>query len=163
MAAEKSEFAVALDEALTYGYETNGQTRIRFLLRGEIIPDDRVFDEGKIFKESFVLVGTVLLLRVPARFKINAEYYVNYVLKSLFSVHLPRLHPEKIYKLFLHHESIKPFCQLDHKLFGKDEKGWVFHITAKRTPIKTQDVSPLDFFGFGYLKKRLLKKKRPNI
>ena len=33
LARDKSEFAVTLDEALIYEYETNGQTRICYVLR----------------------------------------------------------------------------------------------------------------------------------
>ena len=47
--------------------------------------------------------GTIPLLRVPARLKINAECYVNYVLKPHFSVHLPRLYPNEMDKVLLHH------------------------------------------------------------
>ena len=72
---------------LSFMYEINRQNRIRYISRWETIPDDWVVSEGESFSKSFMVVGiiskrgTVPLLRVQARVKINAEYYVNYVLK----------------------------------------------------------------------------------
>ena len=46
---------------------------------------------------------TVPLFRVPSSVKINAQYYVDYVLKLLFTVHLPRLYPNEMDKVYFHH------------------------------------------------------------
>ena len=48
--------------------------------------------------------GTVPLFRVPSKVKINAEYYIEYVLKPLFNVHLPSLYPGEMDKVFFHHD-----------------------------------------------------------
>ena len=50
--------------------------------------------------------GTVPLIRVPSKVKINAEYYVDYVLKPLFADHLPRLNRNDINKVFFHHDKM---------------------------------------------------------
>ena len=102
---------------------------------------------------------TVPLLRVPARVKINQEYYVNYVLKSLFSVQLFCLYPNEMDKVFLHHDKASSHTAnltTSYLAEMKEELG-VSYISKKNKPAITQEGSPLDFFGFGYLKRRLLK------
>ena len=53
---------------------------------------------------------------------------------------------------------MKPYCQLDRQLSGQGERG-VSYTSKKDIPVKTPDGSPFDFFGFGYLKQRHLKRK----
>ena len=48
--------------------------------------------------------GIVPLIRVPSKVNINAEYYVDYVLKPLFAEHLPCLYRNDINPMFFHHE-----------------------------------------------------------
>ena len=61
------------------------------------------------FAKSFMLIGiitghgTVPLFRVPSSVKINSHYYKGYVLKPLFTVHLPRLCPNEMDKVHFHH------------------------------------------------------------
>jgi hypothetical protein len=48
--------------------------------------------------------GTVPLFRKPSSEKINEQYYVDYVLKSFFTVHRPRLYENEIHKVFFHYD-----------------------------------------------------------
>ena len=79
LAVDKSEFDVALDEALIYVYETNVQTRICYVSRGETIPDDWVFKEGESFNKSFMVVGIISgraivpLLRVQNKYRVLCQ------------------------------------------------------------------------------------------
>ena len=47
--------------------------------------------------------GTVPLFKVPTKVKICAQYYVEKVLKPLFTVHLLLLYPSDMDKVFFHH------------------------------------------------------------
>ena len=61
------------------------------------------------FAKSFNVVGiitnhgSVPLFRVLSSVKINAQYDVDYVLRQLFTVHLPRLYPNDMDKVYFHH------------------------------------------------------------
>ena len=131
------------------------------------IQNDWVFEKGESFSKSFMVVGiisgrgTVPLLRVPARVKINAEYNVNYVLKPVFSAHLPRLFPYKKDKVYLHHnkESSDTANLTTSYLAKMKEELGVSYISKQNKPIKTPEGSQLDFFGLGYLKQRLLQRR----
>ena len=50
---------ITMEVALIYEYKTNGQTRIRFVSRGETKPDDWIFEEGESFSKSFMVVGII--------------------------------------------------------------------------------------------------------
>ena len=105
--------------------------------------------------------GTVPLFKVPAAVKINAQYYVDYVLKPLFTEHLPRLYKRDLHKVFFHHDKATSHTSnlatayLDQL---KNDIG-ISYIEKQDIPVKSPDGSPLDFFGFGYLKQRLSARK----
>ena len=69
------------------------------------------YSKAESFTKSFMVVGiitghvTVPLFRVPSSVKINAQYYVGYVLKPLFTVHLPCMYPNEMDKTHFHHHS----------------------------------------------------------
>ena len=101
--------------------------------------------------------GTVPLFRVPSNVKINAQYYVNYVLKPLFTVHLPRLYPNEMDKVYFHHDKASSHTDnltTEYLVKMKSELGISF-INKDEIPVKAPDGSPLDFCGFCYLKQRL--------
>ena len=139
---------------------------------GEIIPDDWVFEEGESFSKSFMIIGithgswnswrgTVPLLRVPARVKINAEYYANYNFKPIFSVLFfvcIRMKWTKCFCITIKHQTILPFWP--PVIWSRWKRSWAFHICISKEgiPFKITAWRPLDFFGFGYLKQRLLKR-----
>ena len=58
------------------------------------------------FDESFMVVGVIFgrgtlpLFRVPSKVKINAQYYIDFVLQPLFEIHLPRFYPNEMKSIF---------------------------------------------------------------
>lgn len=171
LAGEKSEYTVTLDEALVYLNNSKEQTPICYVKRGESVPDDWVFEKDESFSKSFMIVGvitgrgTVPLIRVPAKAKVNAEYYVEYVLKPLFTVHLPRLYKNEMHKVFYHHDKATSHTakKTTEYLDKLNEELGITYINNKDIPVKTPDGSPLDFYGFGYLKQELLKRRATTL
>ena len=110
LAGAMSEFVVTLDEALVYLEESNGQRQICYLNAREEVPENWVFEKSESFKTGFMVIGIITgrgklpLLRVPSKVKINAQYYVDYVLKPLFEKYLPSLYPKDMSKIFFHHD-----------------------------------------------------------
>ena len=167
LAGKRSEYAVTLDEALVYLQDSNGKREICYVKNGESVPEEWVFEKNESFDESFMVVGaitgrgTVPLFKVPSNVKINAQYYVDYVLKPLFTVHLPRLYPNEMQKVFFHHD--KASSHTANLTIGYLEqmkvKYGITYIEKESIPVKAPDASPMDFYGFGYLKQQLLKRK----
>ena len=162
---------LTLDEALIYLDESNRDTRICYVNRGETVPESWVLEKDESFKKGFMLVRiltgirTVPLIRVTSQVKINVQFYVDYVLKPLFTEHLPKLHRNDMDKVFFHHDKASSHTShLTTRYFEKmkTELG-ISYIDKEDIPVKTPDVSPLDFFGFGYLKRRLGKIKARSL
>lgn len=171
LAGEKSEYAVTLDEALVYLNNSNGQTRICYVKRGESVPEDWVFEKDESFSKSFMVIGvitgrgTVPLFRVPAKVKINAQYYIENVLKPLFTEHLPRLYKKEMHKVFFHHDKATSHtAQATTDYLNKlSEELGITYINNEDIPVKTPDGSPLDFYGFGFLKQELSKRRATTL
>ena len=127
---DRSEYVVTLNEDLVYDNDANGQTQICYITRGESVPEHWEFEKGESFAKSFMVVGiitdrgTVPLFRVPSNVKINAQYCVDYVLKPLFTVHLPRLYPNEMDKVYFHYDKASSHTvNLTTEYLGQDEIG----------------------------------------
>ena len=88
------------------------------------MPESWIFEKDESFKKCFIFVGiltgkgTIPLIRLPSEVKINAQFYVDYVLKPLFTEHLPKLYRNEMDKVFFHHD--KASSHTSHvKLFPK--------------------------------------------
>ena len=106
-------------------------------------------------------LGTVPLLRELSQVKINAQYYVDYVLKSLFTKLLPRLYKNEMSKVFFHHDKAPSHTAnltRDYLDQLKSSMG-ISYLEKQEIPVKAPDASPLDFYGFVYLKQQLSKRK----
>ena len=105
--------------------------------------------------------GTVPLFQVLSNVKINAQYYVDYVLRPLFTVHLPALYGREINKVFFHHDKSSSHTANLTTQYLEQLKSEIdiSYISREDIPVKAPDASPLDFFGFGYLKQHLLKRR----
>lgn len=108
--------------------------------------------------------GVLPLLKVPQKVKISARYYVNCVLKPLLEVHLRKLYGKKINKVVVHHDAASSHTAKLTQDYTKDlhAKLGIKIISNSEIPVKSPDVSPMDFFGFGYLKRKMFT-RRPKI
>ena len=91
--------------------------------------------------------STVPLFRVPSSVKINAHYYKDYVLKPFFTLHLPRLYPNEMDKVYFHHDKASSHTAnltTEYLVKMKSELGISF-INKDEIPVKASDGSPLDF------------------
>jgi hypothetical protein len=167
LAGDRSEFVVTLDEALVYLEDTNKSTRICYVDRGENVPDNWVFEKDESFKEGFMVIGVMSgrgvlpLIRVPSEVKINSERYIDLVLKPLFTKHLPSLYPHDMNKVYFHHDKCTSHTAGRTTAYLEQLRGelGISYIVPKDIPVKAPDASPLDFFGFGYLKQELSKRR----
>jgi transposase len=167
LAGDKWKYAVTLDEALIYLDETNGKKEICYVDTTETVPESWIFEKSESFQKSFMVVGvitgkrTLPLMRVPSNTKINAQYYVDYVLKPLFTEYLPRLYRKEMNKVFFHHDKCTSHtAKITTEFLEKQRKEQgISYILPQDIPVKSPDASPLDFFGFGYLKQTLASKR----
>jgi len=167
LAANRCEYAVTLDEALIYLQDSSSETKFCYVKKGEKVPDDWVLEKDESFKQGFMVIGiitgrgTLPLFRVPSEVKINADYYVEYVLKPLFTIYLPSLYPGEMDKVFFHHGKATSHTANKTTQYLEEVKRelGISYLNKEDIPVKCPDGSPLDFFGFGYLKTNLGKRR----
>jgi hypothetical protein len=169
LADEKWKFVLILNEAMVGLHNCNGKRKICYVQQGEEMIEDWFVDRDN-FHHSFMVVGaisgrgTLPLIRVPKKVKVYAEYYIRKVLRLLLKRELPKLYgPHELKKGTVHHDQASHTPRKeDHPVCARfeEEVGHHNHANPRHTGEVTR-CSPLDFFGFGYLKRRLFQRK-PN-
>jgi hypothetical protein len=157
---------VTLDEAMFGVHNVNGKRKICYVRKGERVPDNWFVDKDNFLK-TFMVVGaisgrgTLPLIKVPKNVKVNAHYYVTKVLTPLLEVHLPNLYPGELSKVTVHHDQASSHTARLTQAYAADlyERLGVKLLKNHQIPVKSPDTSPLDFFGFGYLKRRLFRRR----
>jgi len=105
--------------------------------------------------------GILPLIKVPSNVKINADYYVKYVLKPIIEKFIPSLYPSEVHKIFLHHDKASSHTTSKTQQYLEQARAnfGINFISNTEIPVKSPDASPLDFYGFGFLKQKLFYKK----
>jgi hypothetical protein len=110
LSGSKYEFVVTLDETYIYLNYCNGRREICYVKRGEKVPEDWVKEQRELHPVGFMLVGAICgrgpikLIRVPKKVKVNAQYYIDSVLKPILEIEIPKLYPKEMHKVYVHHD-----------------------------------------------------------
>ncbi len=168
---DKNEFLVSLDEALFSLQDTNGSRKIYYDLDTQKNPSKWAFQQKENFFKKFMVVGAISgrgvlpLIKVPQKVKINARYYIDCVLKPLLEIHIPRLYGRDTKKVILHHDAASSHTARLTQEYAKDLKDrlGIKIISNSEIPVKSPDASPMDFFGFGYLKRKCFVRRPTTI
>ena len=162
LSLDKLEYVVTLDEVVMYLIKKNNQTQYCYLKRGQELPDNCIVPSKESYPQTAMVVGGLTgrgrlpLVLIPKNVKVNSVNYVDYVLKPYFEKYLPVLYPNEMHKILLHHDKAsshtsKYTTQYLNKMRAKHGLNF---ISKEIIPVKGPDISPLDFYGFGYLKQR---------
>lgn len=171
LAGTKGEFSVTLDEAFFYVQDCATGSDICYVRKGETLPSDWLKVKRESFAEKMMVVGCMTgrgvlpLVFVPPNVKINAEYYIDYVLKPLLEDGVPSLYGEDTSKVFVHHDAATSHTANKTRDYADQlhQKLGITLISKKEIPVKSPDGSPLDFFGFGYLKQKLKARRAKTL
>lgn len=160
------EYMITLDEAWLY-CNAHSQTKIIYVEAKGEMPPEAVYVKNERFDRKFMIVavmtgrGVCKLRKVPDDVKVNQFYYSSEVLMSIIESDLVKLYPskEEFSKLFIHHDKApahtsnwtQEFAIKIHQALG------IRIIENNDIPVKGCDCSPLDFYGFGFLKRQLMK------
>ena len=163
LAGDKCKYVVTLDESWIHLKFQGNKTSFCYIKRGESVPEDWVKQKRTLWEEKFMVIavmtyyGTVPLFKLPHGRTMNAEFYVNNVLKPLIHNYLLPIFAEDMNKVFLHHDKSPVHTAEMTKLYlqSMTEKFGLTFISKEDIPVKGADCAPLDFYGFGYLKRKV--------
>lgn len=167
LSGPKSRFVVTLDEAYI-NVRQRGKKRNHFYVDvGEKLMDNVPLPVNENFPEHFMIVGamteerTFPLMKVPDKVKCNAQFYVDYVLRPLIEDHLKPFFGDDLGKVTIHHDKATAHTAKFTTSFLSEmkEKYGISFIEKKDIPVKGCDISPMDFFGFGFLKQAVGRSK----
>ena len=163
LAREKCRYVVTLDESWIRLEIDGRKPSFFYVKRGEKLPDSYVKQKRSLWERKFMVIaamshfGTFPLIRVPQGTKVTSHFYVTQVLRPLIHDHLIPSFGDNISKVFVHHDKcsvhVSKFTTLYMELMT--ERYGIKFIAKADIPVKGADCSPLDFFGFGYLKQRV--------
>jgi histone-lysine N-methyltransferase SETMAR len=171
LSGSKSDFIVTLDEAWFYLSNTDGKRKICYRKKGESIPASWVVERGESYQEKFMVVGAMCekgvlpLIRVPPKVKVNSDYYISHVLKPLLECEVVKLYGNETNKVVVHHDLATSHSSKKTMAYAADlkERLGISIIPNSDIPVKSPDISPMDFFGFGYLKQKVFKRKAKTL
>ncbi|RWS26341.1 uncharacterized protein B4U80_07228 [Leptotrombidium deliense] len=147
---------ITTDEALFYLSEYDGQSRIQYISRGQSRKFLEVYKNRKKSKGVMVwcgisVNGALKPIFVEPGVKINADYYVNHVLKPFLKRDIKRLYPDMDY---VFHQDSAP-SHTAKKTLNFLRQRQVSFITPSQWMPSSPDAAPMDFFVWGYIKRRL--------
>jgi len=171
LAGKKSEFMVTLDEAWFYVDNCNGSRRICYRRVDEKMPHDWVVEKLESYGTKIMVVGGICgrgvlpLHMVPPNVKINSHYYINEVMKPWLEVEVQKKYGKETSKVTVHHDLASSHTSKETAAYAADLKSRLGISIMKNSeiPVKSPDLSPMDFFGFGYLKQRLFNRHASTI
>jgi len=167
LAGKKFENVVTLDEGWFYIANCDGKRRICYRRKGEKVPSNWVVEKGESYGEKIMVVGAMSgkgvlpLRRVPQNVKINSHYYIEEVLKPWLEVEIPKLYGNDTKNVVVHHDQASSHMSKETAAYaaGLKSRLGITILDKSEIPVKSPDISPMDFFGFGFMKQRLFSRK----
>jgi hypothetical protein len=168
LAADKWKFVVTLDEAWVYLSDCDKKRAVFYRSRDSQDRSDWVRECKESFPRGFMVVagysynGKLPIRRIEPNAKINAAYYQEKVLEPMYRVDIPSLYGSDTRKVGIHqdkassHTARSTVAYMDRLAAETGIRAIPFH----EIPVKSPDASPMDFCGFGLLK-RAIGNRRP--
>jgi len=109
--------------------------------------------------------GTLPLIEVPPKVKINSDYNIEKILTPLLEKKIPKLYPGEYHNDFVHHDATASHTSRKTRAYEDSLKTniGIKRIDYKDTPIKSTDRSSMKFYAFGWLKQQLFKRKATTL
>ena len=159
---------VTLDEAWVYLNDCNKPRAIFYRSRdakgrGEWYRQCKeTFSRGFMIVAGYSYNGRLPLWRVEPKAKINAKYYQDNILRPLYEQHIPHLYGQASKTVWVHQDKASSHTAKSTVQFMREmeRNTGIRAIPYTDIPVKAPDASPMDFCGFGLLK-RGLGRRRP--
>lgn len=168
LAGDRWKKIVTLDEAWIYLNDTNKPRAIFYRPRDAKGRSEWFRQCKENFSKGFMVVagycyqGKLTLRKVEKNAKVNAAYYQENILDPLYLQDIPALYGEDVQNVWLHQDKASSHTAKSTVAYMKRmaEQTKIRAIPFSSVPVKSPDASPMDFCGFGLLK-RALGNRRP--
>src|SRR5258705_9068263 len=120
------------------------------------------FAKGFMIVAGYSYNGKLKLRRVEKNAKINAKYYQDHILDPIYRVEIPALYGTATPNVWIHQDKAFSHTAKTTMKYMRDmeaESG-IHVILYSSIPVKSPDASPMDYCGFGLLK-RAIGSRRP--
>ena len=162
LSGSESRFVVTLDEAKIYVRKYERETDY-YVGEKEKGREKHVKPVNESFPQNFMIIGSMTenatfpLIKVPKKCTIDAAYYIRYVLSPLIHDQLIPHFGQDINKVVIHHDKASSHTAKKTRQFMDEmtEKFGIRFLEKEDIPVKGADISPLDFFGFGFIKQKI--------
>lgn len=163
LAGDKWQYVVTLDEAYVYLSDCNKPRAIYYRKKGQKSFQSWYKECRETFSKGFMIIagycsrGKLTLRRVSAKVKINSAYFQQEVLTPLYRQDIPEIYGNDIDKVWVHMDKASSHTSASTAAYlaTLQEETQIRAIPFTDIPVKSPDASPLDFCGFGLLKKGL--------
>lgn len=161
---DKWKFFITSDEAWFQITECNGKTQIQYIPSGQKGHNLEVFERRERHASGFMVWGGISakgktrLFFIDPGVKIDSQYYINKILKPFLARDAKKLYPEAN---FTFHQDSAP----SHVSKATTEfmNGKMKYIKKEEWTPKSPDAAPLDYFVWGWMKRRLNRMKTSSM
>ena len=152
---------VTTDEAMFYMGGSYNRRRVCYIRSNETDMQKLKFVKRDSFAPGFMVwagvsyYGKTSLRIINKGVKVNADYYIDHVLKPFIEKDVPRLFPGRAREMVFHQDSASSHTA--RKTLDFLQKRQVQYITPSEWMPKSPDCAPMDYGIWGILKRRLQK------
>lgn len=171
LARDRWMWVVTLDEAWVYLDNTNKPRAIYYKEKGTYDRSNFVNQCKEKYSKGFMVVagyssrGKLRIRKIASKAKINSEYFQNNIMKPIYCEDIPFLYGHESTKVLIHMDKASSHT-------SKSSRAW-YEIMKNETkiqvipfssiPVKSPDASPMDFCGFGLLKRGLADRRPKSV
>lgn len=119
------------------------------------------FSKGFMVVAGYCYEGKLTIRRVPNNCKINSAFYQQHILTPIYTEDLPRLYGNAVNQVRVHMDKASSHTSRSTQRFLQQmatDTG-IQAIPFQDIPVKSPDASPMDFCGFGLLKRALASRR----
>ena len=154
---------ITTDESWFYLDGKGGKRKVCYIKKSDpdydrmIIQQDTCRPKGFMVWAGISSRGKTALRFIAPGVKVNANYYINNILKPFLSRDVPRLFPRKERKKWFFHQDSAPSHTAKETINFFNEKK-INYIKPEEWMPSSLDAAPMDYSIWGYLKQRLNQK-----
>jgi hypothetical protein len=171
LSGDKWQWVVTLDEAWVYLNDTNKPRAIFYRDKGCKGRSNFVMQCKEKFSKGFMVVagycsrGILPIRRVASNAKINSAYFQRHVLEPIYREDIPRLYGNEASKVWIHMDKASSHTSRSSmSWYAQMEAETQIHVIPfSHIPVKSPDASPMDFCGFGLLKRGIASRRPKTI